>query len=187
MPTPDLSLPAIDEIRELNRLFLAFLRDRPAAAAGRFGLSRHAAELLGQATPDQIRRAASFPRALFRIRLPMPQAGRVIDPLTLARGSGERVLELVILHSARNLSRMSGYAARLLLRLDDGAVSRLRAAEVNEIVSMALADDIVRAAFDELDWMWPELLNEARPEYRRRLLLIGFQPELAVQPALGIA
>ncbi|HUF73377.1 MAG TPA: hypothetical protein VMR74_10810 [Gammaproteobacteria bacterium] len=187
MSTTEPSLPAIDEVRELNRLFLAFLRERPGAAAERYGLSPLATELITYATPDQIRRAASFPRALFRIHLPTPSAGSVMDPLTLARGSGERVLELVLLHSARNLSRISGYAARLLLRLDDNAVNRLRTAEVDEIISMSLADNVVHAAFDDLAWIWRELLHEARPEYRRRLLLIGFQPDLSLQPAIGLA
>lgn len=187
MSTTEPSLPAIDEVRELNHLFLAFLRDRPAAAAARFGLPPSAADLFRHATEDQIRRAASFPRALFRIHLPTSSAGPARDPLTLATRSGVRVLELVILHSARNVSRISGYAARLLLRLDDTGVERLRTAEVDEIVSMSLADDVVRAAFDDLDWIWQELLHEARPEYRRRLLLIGFQPDLSPQPALGLA
>jgi hypothetical protein len=185
MPTLEPSLDAISEVRELNRLFLNFLRERPATATERFGLSRAASRLLMQATPDQIGRAARFPRALFRLRLPTALAADRPDPL--AGDAGLRVLELVLLHSARNLSRRSGYASRLLLRLDDEAVERLRRAEVDEIVAMSAARHVVAAAFDDLDWIWPELLTEARPEYCRRLLLIGFQPEFPLLPAEGMA
>ena len=182
----DSAIPSIDEIRQLNRLFLAFLRERPTVATDRFGLASGAANLLRDASPQQIDRAASFPRALFRLCLPTTTS-TVTGPVVPARGSGERVLQLVLLHSARNLCRMSGYSARLLLRFSDDDVSRLRAAEVDEIVAMSLTDDVVRAAFDDLDWIWHELLTEARPEYRRRLLLIGFQPEFLLQPAHSMA
>ena len=110
-----------------------------------------------------------------------------MDPAAHSRSSGERVLQLVLLHSARNLCRMSGYSARLLLRLKDDDVNRLRTAGVDEIVAMSHADDVVHAAFDNLDWIWQELLTEARPEYRRRLLLIGFQPEFLLRPVRGMA
>jgi hypothetical protein len=186
MPVSEPPLPALDEVRELNRLFLGFLRERPAAAIERFGLSPRAADLLARATPDQIHRAASFPRALFRFRLPEPASDGAGESLSLT-GSGERVLELVLLHSARNLSRTSGYAARLLLWLDDDAVDRLRAAAVGEIVSMSLVRNVVGVVFDDLDWIWQELLTEARPEYRRRLLLLGFQPDSLLGPAIALA
>lgn len=180
-------LPALDEIRQLNRLFLGFVREQPAVAINRFGLSSTAAGLLENATADQIDRAARLPRALFRLSLPAPGTGCVMDPRALICESGERVLELVLLNSARNLSRMSGYAARLLLRLTDYEVSRLRVAEVDEVVSMALANDVLQAAFEDLDWIWRELLTEARPEFRRRLLLIGLQPDFSIQPTTILA
>jgi hypothetical protein len=178
-------IPAVDEVRELNRLFLAFLHERPDAASERFGLSPLAAGLLQQATPDEMMRAASFPRALFRFLLPAPTPGGAMS--ALPHNSGERVLELVLLHGARNLSRMSGYAARSLLWLDDDAVIRLRGVEVGELIAMSRAEQVVMAAFDGLDWIWRELLTEARPEYRRRLLLLGFQPEFSLHTAAGMA
>jgi len=180
-------LPALDEIRQLNRLFLGFVREQPAVAIDRFGLSSSAAGMLETASPDQVDRAAGFPRALFRLRLPPPATDYVMDPRALVHESGERVLELVLLHSARSLCRMSGYAARLLLRLRDREVSRLRLAEVDEVVSMSFASEVVQAAFEDLDWIWQELLTEARPEYRRRLLLIGLQPDFSIQPASILA
>ncbi len=179
-------LSALEEIRQLNRLFLDFARQQPAVAIDRFGLSSNVARLLKTATADQIDRAAEFPRALFRLRLPPTTADCVIDPRALAGEPGERVLELVLLHSARSLSRMSGYSARLLLRLTDHDVSRLRLAEVDEVVFMSFGADVIQAAFDGIDWIWHELLTEGRPEYRRRLLLIGLQPDFSIQPVTAL-
>ena len=175
-------IEVVDEIRQLNRLFLGFLRHELDNSVDRFGLSPRAAGLLRHAGPDQIDRAASFPRALFGLSLPP-------EPLDAARERGprERVVELVLLHSARNLSRMSGYWARLLLRLDDDSVRRLRGAGVDEIVAMSEVDGVVRTAFGVLDRVLPELLAEPRPEHWRHLLLIGFQPDFSPPVVGGMA
>jgi hypothetical protein len=174
-------IEAVDEIRQLNRLFLGFLREQAEVPPERFGLSARASALVKRAPPHQIDRAASFPRALFSLRLPpaLPEAMRQSP----APGSRERVVELVLLYGARNLCRMSGYWARLLLRLADEEVKRLRIADVAEIVTMSHFDGIVSAAFADLEWVWPELLTESRPEQWRRLLLIGFQPDYALRSA----
>jgi hypothetical protein len=58
---------------------------------------------------------------------------------------------------------------------------------VGEIVSMSLVRNVVGVVFDDLDWIWQELLTEARPEYRRRLLLLGFQPDSLLGPAIALA
>ena len=176
-------LSALEETRQLNRLFLGFLRERPADAVDRFGLPASAAALLANASRSQVEHAASFPRALFRLHLPPQSADVAMDPLSLARGTQEQVLKRVVLNSARNFSRMSGYSARLLLRLTDEEVARIRVAEVHELVALSGVDGVLGTAFVELGWLWRELLTEDRPEYRRRLLLIGLQPEFLVQPA----
>ena len=170
----------LDEVRQLNAMFLQFLRDLSDCELEKLGLSAHAVDAIRRAGQDELDRAARFPRALFRLHLPTAEPETVSERATLARDSRTRVLSLVLLHSARNLSRSSGYWARLLLWLHDDEVDRLRAADVAEIVTLSLSDDVVRAASDASDWIWRELLTEDRPEYRRRLLLIGFQPELAI-------
>jgi hypothetical protein len=180
-------ISALDEVRQLNRLFLGFLRERAAVAAENYGLPIPAQALLEQASSAQIDAAASFPRALFRLCLPAKAGGAVHDPAVSERDAGEQVLRLVLLNAARNFSRMSGYSARLLLRLTDDEVIRLRTAEVDEVVAMSRAAGVVRAAFDDLGWLWRELLTEDRPEYRRRLLLLGLQPDFSIQPVTGLA
>ena len=180
-------LGAIEEVRQLNRLFLGFLREQPEIATEHFGLSRAASDLLRGSTADQIDCAADFPRALFRLHLPSAEPAAVMDPLGLTRESGRRILQVTLLHSAWSLCRSSGYSARLLLRLSDDEVRCLRQSDVNGILLMSHGDDVVRAAFDEFDWIWPKLLTESRPEQRRRLLLIGMQPDFSPLPSAGLA
>jgi hypothetical protein len=176
-----LTLPALEEVRQANRLFLDFLRQRPRDATEYFGLSPAVNAALAAATPEQIERAAAFPRALFRLDLPLDVPGAVLDAQELAAAPDRRVLQISILQGAWTLCRTSGYSARLLLRLDDEAVDSLRHAELREVVLLALGNDILHAAFDEFDWIWKELLTETRPEQRRRLLLLGLQPDLVLR------
>jgi hypothetical protein len=181
------SILALEEIRQANQLFLDFLRARPGVATDHFGLPPAASELLCRATPEQLGRAADFPRALFRLCLPPTAPVAVVDPLDLGPGSGRRVLQVALLLSASNLCRTSGYSARLLLRLNDDDIRRLREAELREILLLSHGDGILRAAYDELDWIWQRLLTESRPEQRRRLLLIGLQPDPTLRHAPGLA
>jgi hypothetical protein len=174
---------AIEEVRQANRLFLEFLRSRPALATEHFHLSRAVADALLAASQIEIDRAASFPRALFRLQLPRMAPGAVLDAHELAAAPDRRVLQIALLQSAWTLCRTSGYSARLLLRLDDDAIARFRHAELRDVLLMSLANDVLHAAFDELDWIWRELLTETRPELRRRLLLLGLQPDLSLVPA----
>jgi len=182
MSTVRPALPAVDEVRQANSLFLHFLRARPGLAGGYFGLSVRVTDLLGQATPEQVDRAADFPRALFRLRLPEPLPVAQPNPLRIASDDGRHVLQAALFQSAWNICRISGYAARMLLRLDDDEVDHFRHAEMKDILQMALSENVLRAAFDELDWIWKQLLTETRPECRQRLLLIGLQPG----PSLGM-
>lgn len=166
---------AFEDVFEMNRLFLEFLREREQIAISRFGMSLAIHRVLRQAQPADIDRAAQFPRALFRLSLPH-SVPAVQDSFDLMRRSSERVLELVLLHGARNLCRRSGYAARLQLGLLDADVRRLREADVKDLVALSVADSVVFAAFDRLHWLWRELLSQSRPDSWRQLLLIGLQP-----------
>lgn len=186
-PPPNPPLEVLDEICQLNALFLAFLRKLSDPELLRLGMTSAGAGVLRRAGADDIDRAARFPRALFRLELPPPDVVTVNEATLLSQDSHARVIALVLLHSARNLSRVSGYWARLLLRLKDEDVNRLRASEVDEIVSLSSIEDVVRVAANTGDLILPELLTESRPEYRRRLLLLGFQPELPSESGLAVA
>jgi hypothetical protein len=180
-------LHGIDELRQSNRLFLGYLRSRPDIATSHFGLPVAAAELLRQATADQVDQAADFPRALFRVSLPARAPTEVMDSLCLAHESGLRILQLALLLNVWSLTRTSGYSARLLLRLDDASIRRFRDSEIEGILEMSRGADVVRAAYDDLGWIWQELIVEARPERRQRLLLLGLQPDFSLQIARSVA
>jgi hypothetical protein len=187
MSRQDLPLQGIDEVRQSNRLFLGYLRSRPEVATAHFGLPVVAAELLRQASAEQVDQAADFPRALFRIHLSAAEPTRIMDSLSLAHESGLRILQLALLLNAWNLTRVSGYSARLLLRLDDASIRQFRGSEMAGILEMSRAGGVVRAAYDDLGWIWKELITEERPERRQRLLLLGLQPDFSVQLARGAA
>lgn len=177
----------IDEVRQSNRLFLGYLRSRPDIAASHFGLPAAAAELLQQASAEQVEQAADFPRALFRVTLPAVEPNVVMDSLSLTHESGLRILQLTLLLNAWSLTRTSGYSARLLLRLDDATIRRFRESEMEGILEMSRGAAVVRAAYDDLGWIWQELIVEERPERRQRLLLLGLQPDFSLQIARSVA
>jgi hypothetical protein len=185
MSRTDQPLQGVDEIRQANRLFLAYLRSRPEIGTGHFGLPATATEFLRQATAVQVDQAADFPRALFRLCLPGGDPGSVMDSLSLAHESGLRILQLALLLNAWSLARISGYSARLLLRLDDASIRQLRAAEMGDILEMSRAGNVVRAAYDDLGWIWQELITEPAPERRQRLFLLGLQPDFSLRIARG--
>lgn len=179
-------LSGVDELRQANRLFLEFLRARPGIAIGRFGLPEAAAGLLAGASRRQIENAAEFPRALFRLCLPSAGTDAVCDPLGPTADPGGHSLKLTLLHSARSLSRTSAYSARLLLRLADQEIEQLRRAELRDVLAMSHGDGILRTAFGDPEWIWLRLLTESRPEQRRRLFLIGLQPDSQLHPVPGL-
>jgi hypothetical protein len=170
-------LTAIDEVRQANRLFLGFLRSRPVLAAQHFGLSPHAASLLGRVKEQRLELAAGFPRALFRLSLPRDLPDAVHDPVGQTRDPELRALLLTLLLTARNLSRTSGYSARLLLRLSDEEVRRLRHCELGDLLLMSLGPSVLHSAFDDLESIVRQILAEPTPERRRRLVLLGLQPD----------
>ena len=187
MSHPGAPLHGIDELRQSNRLFLGYLRSRPEIAVSHFGLPAAVAGLLRQATAEQVDQAADFPRALFRVSLPAIEPPLVMDSLSLTHESGLRVLQLALLLNAWSLTRISGYSARLLLRLDDASIRRFRESGIEGILEMSRGAEVVRAAYDDLGWIWQELIVEARPERRQRLLLLGLQPDFALPNARGLA
>lgn len=187
MSHQELPVHGIDEVRQSNRLFLGYLRSRPDIATSHFGLPAAATELLRRAAPEQVELAANFPRALFRVRLPASGPSAVMDSLSLMHESGLRILQLALLLNTWNLARSSDYSARLLLRLDDTSIRRLREVEMGNILELSRGADVVRAAYDDLGWIWQEIIVEARPERRQRLLLLGLQPDVSRQVARGVA
>jgi hypothetical protein len=172
----------LDEIYELNRLFLGFLRERAPDRVECLDLAPQTARLLGKAAPPMLESAALVPRALFRLRLEVDDGPRVRERHGGSAEQAAHALQLTLLHSAWNLSRRSGYKARLFLGLSLAQLRHLRAMPLSKLPSLAARPGLIGCAFGGAHWLWRGLLTETRPELKRQLLLIMLQPEVA-QPS----
>jgi hypothetical protein len=177
MPSLAAHVEQLDQIHELNRLFLHFLRDRAQVGADCLGLARPTAAMLCYADDAALDSAAEFPRALFDLMLAGATAtSGVRDPGTSAAERSRQALNLTILLCAWNVSRQSGYRARLFLGLGRPVIHRLRTTPLSELPRLAPAPNLVAAAFPRAERLWRGLLQDERPEMRQRLALIALQP-----------
>lgn len=169
----------LEEVRELNKLFLAYLKRYVPERSERLGLPLAAIRPLGTASDEALEQLADFPHAIFRLDLDGFSTARIMDPRAFVRDPAHQALQLTVLVSVWNLTRKSRYSARLLLGMSDAEVKLLRATPLSELPRAALGADLVRCAFTEPDWLWPKLLTERGGEVKRQLLLIGLQPRYA--------
>lgn len=182
------SVPAdsLNQIHELNRLFLKSLQARDPAELRDSGFPVDASDLLRRTSPEQIYGLAEFPRALFNLAVDAPAdrpaaekgVRALFDPLGDAVYSPRQILELTILFCAWTISRDSVYHARLFFGLTPRAVHTLRTALLSDLPCMALTAIRVECAFADSEWLWRELLSETRPEARRQLILVALQPSV---------
>ena len=169
-------LDQLEQVHELNRLFLAFLRSSARDGLDCLGLPERAKNVLLAAKQESLDVAAEFPRALFRLAFEEQPPVTVADPVRTAHDSGRYSLSLTILLCAWTLSRQSVYQARLLLGLESRAMQQLRAMPLGAIQNLEGAPRLVGCAFQDRPWLWPQLLAETRPEGRQYLALIALQP-----------
>jgi hypothetical protein len=167
----------LDEIAELNRLFLSHLRDRAGKGLDCLDLAPSAARLLTRVPGMRLESAALFPRALFRLHLRWAD-----EPAPAEQGESSapaaHALQLTLLMSAWNLSRHSAYKAKLFLGLTAQQLRRLRVTPLSRLPAMASGRGLVGCAFSDDEWLWRELLTETRPEFKRQLLLMVLQPRV---------
>ncbi len=169
----------LSQIHELNRLFLTCLYQRARSGEDCLGMPERVRILLAAADPRTLNRVAEFPRSLFDVSVhecvddASAETGQTVAELSCS------ALNMTIMYSAWNLSRTSGYYARLFLGLRTRAVDRLRRTTLRELPYLALADGAVRCAFIGSERLWRELLFDDRPEVRQRLGLVVLQPQLA--------
>jgi hypothetical protein len=172
----------VEQIHELNRLFLRSLQNRNSESLRRAALPAAAVAVLRQATVEQLDAAAQFPRALFELVLEEPAAAVAHGELP---GVAARILELTISYCAWSTCRDSIYHARLFFGLDAEVIHTLRTTPLSELPKLALAHARIRCAFPEAECLWKELLMETRPEARRQLVLVALQPPLPPRRALA--
>jgi len=169
----------LDEIHELNRVFLRYLKQRLESRGEALELPSSSLAALARANNALLDRAAEFPRALFRLRLERWMPWKLMDPKPASLDAAQQALQLTLLLSAWNLSRRSAYAARLFLGLSEAETRRLRASQLSDLHRLALSCDLIGCAFAQTNWLWPELLRDTRPEQRQQLSLIALQPDVA--------
>jgi hypothetical protein len=166
----------LQQVHELNRLFLTHLQTRLRGDLDCCGLPDAARRSLRCASAESIAAIAVFPRALFDLSLEVRDLSAGSDPLRSLADGAHHALGLTILLCAWTLSRQSTYQARLLLGLGSRAIQRLRAMQLSDLQPLAHAPRLVLCAFAGRDWIWNELINETRPEARQYLALIALQP-----------
>lgn len=176
----------LDEILELNRLFLRYLKQCLEAKARVLDVPAAVAALLRRATIDGLDAASEFPRALFVLRLDTWMPWRLMDPVPIGNDVSYHSLQLTILHSAWSIARRSASSARLFLGLSESEVKRLRATPLGELHGAALGNELVGCAFVDAEWLWLGLLTETAPERRRQLCLLALQPNVDAASASPI-
>jgi len=168
-------LEHLQQVQELNRVFLALLQSRAREQRPCLGLPAVVLPRLRFAIPELLDACARFPRALFRLTLD----SRAREPLSTAEVSHDEVehdLCLSILFAMRHTSRQSGYQAQLLLGLEAVEIEGLSALPLANLQRLACAPGLLQCAFAECRWFWPALLTPTRPEVRRQLMLMALQP-----------
>jgi hypothetical protein len=176
MPSSHPSLDQLQQVHELNRLFLSYLQSRVLEGRDCLGLPEGARSILAKTTVDVLAAIAEFPRALFDIELDGHRSPPSRDPLRSREDSVRHALYLTISLCAWTLSRQSAYQARLLLGLESRAIQRLRAMQLSELQPLSHLPNLVQCAFTGRGWLWTGLLLDTRPEARRRMALIALQP-----------
>ncbi len=179
MPDSPLPIEPLQEIHELNRLFLRSLQARKVDALRSAGFPAGAIDALRQASPEHLDAIAEFPRTLFEFMLESPQTGTAAPyagPLDSSFTS--RILELTIAHCAWTASRESPYRARLFFGLGTEIIQVLRSTPLSKLPWLATTRARVMCAFRDGEELWRELLLETRPEARRQLVLVALQPAL---------
>jgi hypothetical protein len=168
---------SLDEIRELNSLFVDFLRTRALTGMDCLGLGKAAVQLLRSAEDSSLELLREFPRALFRMHL---DACATNTTRALAHGDdiSRYTLHLAMLHSARTMSNRRPQAARVFLGLGAREVEWLRVLPLGSLPAVATGP-LVSCAFREAPWLWPKMFTATRPEMRHQLVLLALQPNVS--------
>jgi hypothetical protein len=172
------ALDQLYQVHELNRAFVGLLQARVLQSRSCLALPASAHAAVAAASSPLLEGVAAFPCALFQIRLgsrPWPACADAVADFDDA----ERHLCLSILFAVRQTSRESPYQARLLFGLMPADVERLRGSALVDVQQLACAPGVLRCAFGDRNWFWPQLFTATRPEQRRQLTLMALQPCLA--------
>jgi hypothetical protein len=176
-PAPDTE--QLQEIRELNCLFLRFLQAAARSGADCLGLDPSLAEPLRRASSAHIERIAGLPRALFSLDLEHGSSlgGKPNLPRSSLAQTRE-ALTLTVLLCAWNMSRRRAFQARMFLGLSGTAIRCLRTLPLSELHHFRRSPRLLSCAFPGAPGLWAGLLREQDTGVPRALTLIGLQPKL---------
>lgn len=173
----------LQEIQELNRLFLILLQERARQEAECLGLAAPLARQIRDAPSAVIDGLSAFPRALFVLNLDCaaaagPVVEETVDPLSQTR----QALTLTVLLTAWHMSRQRSFQARMFLGLSVREARSLRALPLSELHRVAPRPGLLAAAFPEARNLWATLLRHAKHGLPPALHLVGLQPWRATGP-----
>ncbi|MEE8249769.1 MAG: hypothetical protein V3R59_06020 [Gammaproteobacteria bacterium] len=174
----------LEEIQELNLLFLIYLRAAARAGGDCLGLPARSARTLRELSSTALEVVAEFPRSLFILDLNNLTTTR--EHLVLFRNVLDQSLQALtqaVLHSAWNMSRQRDFQARMFLRLSVGATRRLRTVALSELPLLAGTPNLLSCAFPGARSLWATLINRTETEMPRALRLIALHPDASVRPA----
>jgi hypothetical protein len=179
MPASNDDLDGLEQVHELNRLFLHYLRSQAVARENCLGLPRQAIETLRSIAAEQLDRVAELPRALFSLRLGSEVARDRMMPGDTVTLRARQAMQLTILLSVWNCCRTSSYHARAFFGLSLETIRRLRMTPLSVLPEIAIAADLVVCAFSDSRWLWHRLLTETSELSRERLKLVALQPSIS--------
>jgi hypothetical protein len=174
----------LEEIQELNLLFLIYLRSSAREGGDCLGLPAASARTLRELSSAALETMSAFPRSLFILDLDNLTAARehlILSPSTLDQS--RQALTLFVLHSAWNMSRKRDFQARIFLRLSAVATRRLRTIALSQLPFLAATPGLLGCAFPGARSLWATLINRTEAEMPRALKLIALNPDTAIRPA----
>ena len=178
MNEPVAETDELDQVYELNRLFLHFLRDQAVRGRSCLGLPKACVPTLAATSAADIDSVAELPRALFALELGDSATAEAITPGNTPEARAMQSLQLTILLSLWHVCRRSAFRARSFFGLSNDAIRRLRGFALSELPAIAADSRLVACGFSESGWLWLELLATCDMTQRERLRLIAMQPIL---------
>ena len=174
----------LEEIQELNLLFLIYLRASARDGGNCLGLPAASARTLRELSSTALEVMSAFPRSLFILDLDnLTATGMHLDLSPTVLDQSRQALTLTVLHSAWNMSRKRDFNARIFLRLSRTAIRRLRTITLSQLPLLAATPGLLGCAFPGALSLWATLINRTETKMPRALKLIALHPDTEVRPA----
>jgi hypothetical protein len=171
----------IEEIQELNLLFLIHLRVAARENANCLGLPDELAGMLRDFPMSRLESIAEFPRSLFVLDLDGFKTPSNL-PFANVLDQSRQALALTVLHSAWSMSRRRSFQARLFLRLPVSALRRLRTTSLSELPLIATSPTLLHCGFAGSESLWETLISRDESSFPRALRLIALHPDTELTP-----